>query len=32
MFRDLEETNDMAAVPTIATKQQITPSIPIAGG
>ena len=31
-FRDLVETIDTAAVPIIATKQQITPSIPIASG
>ena len=30
-FRDLAETVDTAVVPIIATKQSITPSIPIAG-
>ena len=31
-FRDLAETIDTAAVPIIATKQPITPSIPIVRG
>ena len=31
-FRDLAETIDTMAVATIATKQPITPSIPIVGG
>ena len=31
-FRDLAETIDTAAVPIVATKQPITPSIPIARG